>query len=97
MDFMMDLPDDLPRDPQQLRVLATRDKSEDAQYALGELYHEKGDLVEAYAWFAVAATFGHKQAAEQRDNIEKLLKEDEIPEAKHRARDLIKSIGDNQC
>ncbi|MEQ6917206.1 peptidoglycan-binding protein [Halomonas aquatica] len=74
---------------QEFRELA-RGKDADAQYMLGRM-HEAGngtpqDFVEAHKWYNLAASHGHRHAADARDAIAQRMTTQQIAEAQRVAR-----------
>jgi uncharacterized protein len=68
-----------------------------AQYNLGiMLYSGEGvpdvDLPGAYAWFSIAATNGHLEAAQAQSYLETVLTKEEIVQAQQKAENLYKTI-----
>lgn len=68
-----------------------------AQYNLGiMLYSGEGvpepDLPGAYAWFSIAATNGHAEAAQAQSFLETVMTKDEIVQAQQRSETLYKTI-----
>ena len=68
-----------------------------AQYSVGQMYAlgegVTQDLIEAYAWYSVAATGGYKSGVQNRDTVASKLTPEQLLEGQKRATELFEKHG----
>ena len=68
-----------------------------AQYSVGQMYAlgegVTQNLVEAYAWYSVAATGGYKSGVQNRDTVASKLTPEQLLEGQKRATELFEKHG----